>query len=75
MGNTKKTFCAISKGLNAGAANLKLAETPTGWKVGDQLVLGGTNSNYAGDFVTNAKYHDEILTITSISGKNYLFYQ
>ena len=72
-GEYKKTFCAISKGLNAGASNLKLAETPTGWKVGDQLVLGGTNSNYAGDFVTNAKYHDEVLTITSISGKTIYF--
>jgi PKD repeat protein len=69
----KKTYCAITKGLNAGASNLKLSEVPTGWKVGDQLVLGGTNANYAGDYATNAKYHDEVLTITSIAGKTIYF--
>jgi len=72
-GNYKKTFCAISKGINAGASILKLSEIPTGWKVGDQLVLGGTYGTYIGDYETNTKFHDEVLTITSISGKSVYF--
>lgn len=72
-GSYKKTFCAISKSLNAGVSNIKLAEVPTGWKVGDQLVIGGTYATYIGDFDANSKFHDEVLTITGISGKSIQF--
>jgi len=72
-GEYKKTYCAISKNINAGASNLKLAEVPTGWKVGDQLVLGGTYGTYIGDYDLNSKFHDEVLTITSIAGKTVYF--
>lgn len=72
-GNYKKPYCGISKLLNAGATSLKLAETPTGWRVGDVIILPGTNASYYGDFEDNTKFHDEELTITSISGKTIYF--
>lgn len=72
-GAYKKTFCAITKKLNAGAASIKLAETPTGWKIGDVIVVTGTYGSAFGDFASNAKFHDEELTITAISGKTIQF--
>ncbi len=72
-GAYKKSYCAINKNLNAGAASLKLSETPTGWAVGDQIIVPGTYGTAAGDFITNTKFHDEILTITSIAGKTVYF--
>ncbi len=72
-GYYKKPYCAITKQLNAGATNLKLSETPTGWQVGDVIIMPGTNASYYGDFEDNTKFHDEELTITSISGKTIYF--
>lgn len=69
----KKSYCAITKTINAGASILKLGETPTGWQIGDQLILPGTYGTTAGDYETNVKFHDEILTITSVSGKSIYF--
>jgi PKD repeat protein len=72
-GYYRKTFCAVTKNLNAGTNNIKLAETPTGWQVGDQLVIPGTYGSAIGDFTTNTKFHDEVVTITSIAAKTIYF--
>ncbi|MFI5172482.1 MAG: G8 domain-containing protein, partial [Chitinophagales bacterium] len=72
-GYYKKTYCGITKQLNAGASNLKLGEVPTGWQVGDLIVIPGTYGSAIGDFETNVKFHDEVLTITSISDKTIYF--
>ena len=72
-GYYKKTFCAVTKNLNAGTNNIKLAETPTGWQIGDQLVVPGTYGTAYGDFDANTKFHDEVVTITSIAGKTIYF--
>ena len=69
----KKTICAISKNISAGASNLKLAEIPTGWQVGDQIVLPGTYGTSINDFENNSKFHDEVLTISSIASKTIYF--
>jgi hypothetical protein len=42
-----------------GATTITLNATPTGWKVGDQIVLSGTNSE---------EIEDEVLTIRGLSG-------
>lgn len=72
-GAYKKPICALNKNVLAGAASLKLGETPSGWKIGDQIVVPGTYGTYIGDFASNTKFHDEVLTITSISGKTVFF--
>ena len=72
-GYYKKPYCAITKQLNAGVTKLKLSETPTGWQVGDVIIMPGTNATVYGDFDDNTKFHDEELTITSISGKTIYF--
>ncbi|MFM7438802.1 MAG: G8 domain-containing protein, partial [Snowella sp.] len=42
--------------------------TPSGWKVGDQLVLGGTYYDRKGADGKNSRFHDESLTIIAIDG-------
>ena len=47
--------------------------SPAGWKVGDQLVLGGTYYDRYGSDVNNSRFHDESLTITAIDGNRIRF--
>lgn len=47
--------------------------TPDGWRVGDQLVIGGTDYNPAGSNADNSRFQDEVLTITAINGNQISF--
>ncbi len=48
-GKTVTPFTAVTNELVAGATTLTLGSIPVGWQVGDELVIGGTNS-YTDDF-------------------------
>ncbi|MFN3939529.1 MAG: G8 domain-containing protein, partial [Chitinophagales bacterium] len=72
-GAYKKAYTSVSDGLTAGSNKLTLADAPTGWKVGDQIVLTGTYTSITSAMDVNNMWHDEELTITSISGNDVYF--
>lgn len=72
-GQYKKAYCQISQDMLAGSNVLKTYDEPDSWEVGDQLVLTGTKSWKGGNNDDNSLHQDELLTITSISGKNIYF--
>lgn len=47
--------------------------SPLGWRVGDRLVLGGTQYRHRGSDDDNTRFHDEELTITAINGNRISF--
>lgn len=47
--------------------------SPQGWRVGDRIVLTGTDTNYGGTNANNSRYQDEVLTITQINGNRIRF--
>jgi hypothetical protein len=77
-GADKLDFVALKQDALAGAKELILnlptgTNTPLGWQVGDQLVLGGTNYNRQGADEDNSRFQDEVLTITAINGSKISF--
>lgn len=72
-GAYKKSFTEVNSGLSAGSNKLTLASTPTGWKVGDKIVLAGTYSAVTTAADLNNWQHDEELIVTSISGSDIYF--
>ncbi len=56
-GTEKTTSVEIFNPLPAGTTQLQLSETPTGWRVGDQIVIAGTVAG---------QQQDEVRTILSI---------
>ena len=56
-----------------GASVLKFQEAPQGWKVGDRIVLGGTEYSSRGKDSDNSRFQDEVLKVTSINGKEVRF--
>ncbi len=68
-GQDKADFVTLAKDAKAGDSQLLLKTLPKGWRVGDQLVLGGTSKSNSGSHANNSKFQDEVLTITSIQGK------
>jgi G8 domain/PKD domain len=77
-GADKLDFTSLAHDVIAGDNELVLnlpADTasPLGWKVGDQLVLGGTSYDHWGDDAENNRFHDEVLTITEINGNHIRF--
>jgi hypothetical protein len=77
-GADKLDFTALNHDAIAGDHELVLnlpndTTSPLGWKVGDQLVLGGTSYEHWGDDVGNNRFHDEVLTITKITGNRIQF--
>lgn len=60
QGVAKTSWTTLAVQPEAGATQLSLGTTPTGWNVGDQLVVAGTDIN---DYAS-----DELVTITNISG-------
>ncbi|NET35036.1 MAG: hypothetical protein F6K19_23910 [Cyanothece sp. SIO1E1] len=72
-GADKADFLALAQDAQAGDNTLVLKDTPKGWSVGDQLVLGGTSYNQNGSDKDNTRFHDEVLTITEISGNRVKF--
>jgi G8 domain/PKD domain len=77
-GAEKLDFTSLTHDVVAGDHELVLnlptdAASPLGWKVGDQLVLGGTSYESWGDDAQNTRFHDEVLTITKIDGNRVQF--
>ncbi|WP_299416413.1 G8 domain-containing protein [Acaryochloris sp. IP29b_bin.148] len=72
-GADKTDFLALQGEVNAGDNSLLLKEVPAGWRVGDQIVLGGTNYRYGQSDKDNSRFQDEELTITRIAGKRVYF--
>lgn len=72
-GQDKADFVSLARDVKAGDTSLLLNEVPSGWRVGDQIVVGGTDTNSGGSHANNSKFQDEVLTITSINGKTIKF--
>jgi hypothetical protein len=73
-GADKTSWLALQTHPSAGATQFTLKSAPTGWQVGDQLVVAGT------DPITNASINstdeigsDEVVTITNVSGSTVTF--
>jgi G8 domain/Right handed beta helix region/Peptidase inhibitor family I36 len=64
------TFTRLTTEPIAGATTLMLSETPTGWQVGDRLVLPDTRQLLGGPGGDDDPYvwKGEVLTIASLSG-------
>ena len=77
-GAEKLDFISLQEDVSAGDNELMLnlpdgMNTPAGWQVGDQLVLGGTSYNPDGSDEDNSRFQDEVLTITEINGNRIKF--
>ncbi|EDX71250.1 PA14 domain protein [Coleofasciculus chthonoplastes PCC 7420] len=77
-GAEKLDFISLQTDASAGDNELVLnlpdgMNTPAGWQVGDQLVLGGTSYNPNGSDEDNSRFQDEVLTITEINGNRIKF--
>ncbi len=73
-GADKTSWTTLQTHPSAGATQFVLKTTPSGWRVGDKLVVTGT------DPITNASIsstdefkRDEVVTITAISGNTVTF--
>jgi hypothetical protein len=78
QGADKLDFVALKGDAIAGSNKLVLdlpagSKVPTGWRVGDRLVLGGTSYSYSGSDADNSRFRDEILIIKSIKGNQIRF--
>jgi len=67
-GADKTDFAAVASDAPAGATTLTLRDAPNGWRPGDQLVLAGTYFDENGANDDNTRFHDEVLTVVSVSG-------
>jgi PKD repeat protein len=72
-GAAKEAILPLNAAANAGNTLIQVASTPTGWQVGDRLILAGTQTDHSGSLEDNSRFQDEVLTITSISGNNIYF--
>ncbi|MGF1444815.1 MAG: malectin domain-containing carbohydrate-binding protein [Pikeienuella sp.] len=72
-GAEKLSHTVLAGGVSAGATEITLAEAPTGWQLGDKLVLAGTSYNPEGSDADNSRFRDEVLTITEIDGTTIRF--
>ncbi len=73
FGADKTDFIALREDAEAGDRELILDGVPQGWRVGDKLVLGGTQYKGSGSDSDNSRFGDEELTITRISGNRVSF--
>lgn len=72
-GADKKDTVRLAKDAKAGDTVLTFKDYPSGWRVGDEIVLAGTDYNYNGNDKDNSRFQDEVLTITEIKGKQVKF--
>ena len=56
--------------ISVGATSLTLREDPTGWAIGDEIIIGGTGCSLSTTNASNDTFNkqDETRTITDISG-------
>ena len=59
--------------IDAGATSLTMHKVPTGWSVGDTIVVGGTSIVYTGHASGYQNWQDEEVEITNISGNTITF--
>lgn len=59
-GKDKLDFSECAGNIGKGQRSIQMKENPTNWKVGDYIVLAGTEKNFK---------QNEVLKITNISGK------
>ena len=68
---TRKRSWSYADPVPAGATAITLHDVPTGWQVGDEIVIGGTAMNYRRLAIGGSgllDIEDETRTITAISG-------
>ncbi len=67
-GNDKTSWLTLQVHPSAGDSQFILDSAPTGWKVGDKLVVAGTDPITNTSILSPAEFEkDEVVTITSIS--------
>ncbi|MEL7355055.1 MAG: G8 domain-containing protein [Cyanobacteria bacterium J06560_6] len=73
FGADKADSVTLAGDAIAGDNFLTLSQQPSGWRVGDQIVLGGTNRNNKGSHEDNSYFQDEVLIIREIKGNKVYF--
>ncbi|MEO0769553.1 MAG: G8 domain-containing protein [Cyanobacteria bacterium J06649_4] len=72
-GADKLDKVALVGDAKAGSSVLRFRQVPSGWRVGDHIVLGGTNYRTQGKDADNSRFQDEVLEITAIKGNTVSF--
>ncbi|WP_299134480.1 T9SS type A sorting domain-containing protein [uncultured Tenacibaculum sp.] len=73
-GSIKTSWLTLQTHPSAGSTKFVMKSTPTGWKVGDKLVVAGTDPiTNLSTTSTSELESDEVVTITSISGNTVNF--
>lgn len=72
-GSRKDAFLKVSEAPMAGDTALNLAEVPSGWQVGDTLVVTGTHKTGWSGAAGFVESQDEEVTITAIDGNQITF--
>ncbi len=73
-GAEKTPYLSLAGNHYAEGTQLVFSQSvPTNWKVGNQIVLTGTQWNKNGSHADNSKTQDEVLTIQSINGNTITF--
>jgi hypothetical protein len=72
-GGEKLAHTTIAGEAQAGDNFLTLSEAPIGWRVGDKIVLSGTDYNPDGSDSDNTRFQDEVLEIIAINGNEVYF--
>ncbi|MEO1385990.1 MAG: G8 domain-containing protein [Cyanobacteria bacterium J06634_6] len=73
FGADKADSVTLAGDVIAGDNVLNLSQVPTGWRVGDTIVLGGSSLNRYGNHADNSVFQDEVLKITAINGTKISF--
>lgn len=73
VGADKLDHTVLAGDAKAGDTTLTLAETPSGWQIGDRIVLAGTSYDSDGSDADNSRFRDEVLEITAIEGRTVSF--
>ncbi len=72
-GADKKDQVRLAKDVSAGDSVLIFKDDLSGWRVGDEIVVAGTDYGYNGNNKDNSRMQDEVLTITEIKGRQVKF--
>ncbi|WP_121970436.1 CAP domain-containing protein [Leptolyngbya sp. BC1307] len=72
-GADKLDKVALAGDATASSSVLTFKQAPTGWQIGDKIVLGGTGYGWNGTDADNSRLQDEVLTVTAINGNQVSF--
>ncbi|MBJ7898387.1 MAG: PKD domain-containing protein, partial [Cyanobacteria bacterium RI_101] len=74
VGAQKTPYITLAGDALAGATELVFSQPiPSDWRIGDRIVLTGTQWNAKGSHADNSVTQDEVLTITAINGNRIQF--